>query len=105
MWKGLDIPSNMTILSHIPSRNGPVHVATIESRQGGRVYVTHLLRRTYREAGKVKHETLGNISHLPDHVIEMIRGIRVGKVINKYKVGKHFIYKVTKTRFSYRRDL
>ncbi len=58
----------------MPSRNGPVHVATIRNRQGGRVYVTHLLRRTFREGGKVKHETLGNISHLPDHVIELIRG-------------------------------
>ncbi len=38
------------------------------------MYVTHLLRRTFREGGKVKHETLGNISHLPDHVIELIRG-------------------------------
>jgi hypothetical protein len=61
----------------MPSRNGPVHVATIESRQGGKVYLTHLLRRTYREGGKVKHETLGNISHLPDHVIEMIRAAPV----------------------------
>ncbi len=56
------------------SRNGPVHVATIRNRQGGKVYVTHLLRRTFREGGKVKHETLGNISHLPNHVIELIRG-------------------------------
>jgi transposase len=37
------------------------------------VYETHLLRRTFREGGKVKHETLGNISHLPPEVIEMIR--------------------------------
>jgi hypothetical protein len=63
----------------MPSRNGPVHVATINNRQGGKVYVTHLLRRTYREGGKVKHETLGNISHLPDHVIEMIRDALQGK--------------------------
>ena len=61
------------------SRNGPVHVATIQNHQGGKVYVTHLLRRTYREGGKVKHETLGNISHLPDHVIEMIREALQGK--------------------------
>jgi transposase len=35
--------------------------------------VTHLLRRTYREAGKVKHQTLGNLSHLPSDLIETIR--------------------------------
>lgn len=35
--------------------------------------MTHLLRRTYREGGKVKHETLGNLSHLPPDLIEAIR--------------------------------
>lgn len=57
----------------MPARNGPVHVATIKRKYKDKVYVTTLLRRTYREDGKVKHETLGNISHLPDDAIEMIR--------------------------------
>jgi hypothetical protein len=36
-----------------------------------------LLRRSYREGGKVKNETVGNISHLPDELIEVIRaGLR-----------------------------
>jgi hypothetical protein len=35
------------------------------------------LRRTFREGGKVKHQTLGNISHLPPHLIDIIRrGLR-----------------------------
>jgi Transposase DDE domain len=39
--------------------------------------VTHLLRRSYREAGKVRNETVGNISHLPEELIELIRaGLR-----------------------------
>ncbi|MBW2278516.1 MAG: IS1634 family transposase, partial [Deltaproteobacteria bacterium] len=38
-----------------------------------KVYRTHLLRRSYRDNGKVKNETLGNLSHLPSHVIELIR--------------------------------
>jgi transposase len=43
-------------------------------RQGkGREYVTHLLRRSYREGGKVKKETVGNISHLPEELVEVIR--------------------------------
>ena len=37
------------------------------------VYRTHLLRRSYREDGNVKNETLGNLSHLPDCVIDLIR--------------------------------
>jgi len=50
-----------------------VHVATITKRHNGRTYQTHLLRRTYREGGKVKHETLGNLSDLPPDAIEYIR--------------------------------
>jgi hypothetical protein len=38
-----------------------------------KVYCTHLLRRSYREDGKVKNETLGNLSHLPDALIDIIR--------------------------------
>jgi hypothetical protein len=37
------------------------------------VYETTLLRRSYREGGKVKHETLGNLSHLPAELIELVR--------------------------------
>nr|WP_220700737.1 IS1634 family transposase [Paraburkholderia sp. BL23I1N1] len=37
------------------------------------MYRTHLLRRSYREDGKVKNETLGNLSHLPEPLIEIIR--------------------------------
>ena len=31
-------------------------------RYGDKTYRTHLLRRTFRQDGKVKHETLGNVS-------------------------------------------
>jgi hypothetical protein len=54
-------------------RGGPVHVATTQRRRKGKVYTCHLLRRSFREDGKVKHETVGNLSHLPDHVIELVR--------------------------------
>lgn len=50
-----------------------MHVATTSRRYKGKEYKSYLLRRTYREDGKVKHETVGNISHLPEHIIEMIR--------------------------------
>jgi transposase len=50
-----------------------VHVATIKREYQGKTYVTHLLRHTYREDGKVKHLTVGNLSDLPDDLIEVIR--------------------------------
>jgi transposase len=50
-----------------------VHIATIKKVHNGKTYVTHLLRRTYREGGQVKHETLGNLSDLPEDLIEAMR--------------------------------
>jgi len=55
------------------SRTGAAHVVTTRREYKGRVYTTHLLRRSFREGGKVKNETLGNLSHLPDQVIDLIR--------------------------------
>jgi len=57
----------------MPSRAGAVHVATTKRTYKGRVYETHLLRRTYRDGDQVKHQTLGNLSHLPPDLIETIR--------------------------------
>ena len=54
-------------------RGGAVHVVTTRRRYKGRVYATHLLRRSYREDGRVKNETVGNLSHLPEPLIDVIR--------------------------------
>jgi len=54
-------------------RGGPVHVVTTRRRYKGREYTTHLLRRSYREDGRVKNETLGNLSHLPEPLIDLVR--------------------------------
>ena len=57
---------------------GKVHVVRVTKtgyvdKQGRRKdYSSAYLRRTYREAGKVKNETVANISALPDHVIDLI---------------------------------
>ena len=56
-----------------------MHVVTNTIRRGDRVYTAHLLRRSYREGGKVKKQTLANLSHLPDHVIELVRGALRGE--------------------------
>jgi len=55
------------------SRTGSSHVVTTKRKYKDQVYCTHLLRRSYREDGKVKNETLGNLSHLPEPVIDLIR--------------------------------
>src|SRR5690606_15422980 len=61
-------------------RGGAVHVGTTQRHYKGRVYETHLLRRSYREGDKVKNETLGNLSHLPDAIVDMIRRTLRGEV-------------------------
>lgn len=55
------------------SRGGAVHVVTTTRRYKGRVYTTHLLRRSFREGSRVRNETLGNLSHLPDAVVDLVR--------------------------------
>src|SRR5512144_3296657 len=57
----------------MPARTGTVHVATTKRVYKGKTYVTHLLRRSIRKGKTVTHETLGNLSHLPEHLIEIIR--------------------------------
>ena len=50
-----------------------MHVVTTRRHYKDRTYETHLLRRSYRAEGKVKNETLANLSHLPAETIEVIR--------------------------------
>jgi transposase len=63
----------------VPSRTGKVHVATTTRIYKGKTYQSHLLRRTFRVGSQVKHETLGNISHLPPHLIDLIRRSLAGE--------------------------
>src|SRR5437870_8789672 len=58
--------------------SGKVHVVRVKKtgyvdKQGrARDYSSAYLRRTYRDGGKVKNETVANLSSLPDHVIDLI---------------------------------
>src|SRR6266568_5326776 len=61
------------------TRNGgKVHVVRVRKtgyvdKQGRRKdYSSAYLRRTYRDGGTVKNETVANLSALPDHVIDLI---------------------------------
>lgn len=54
--------------------------------------MTHLLRRSYREGGRVRNETVGNISHLPEELVELVRaGLRgepVGVVSEAFAIER-----------------
>jgi hypothetical protein len=63
-----------------------MHVETSRSHQvltdgTERVYQRHLLRRSYRDGGKVRKETLANLSHLPDEAIEALRLALAGRAV------------------------
>jgi hypothetical protein len=56
----------------VKARTGAMHVVRVVSRQKGREYTSVLLRNSYREDGKVKKQTLANLSHLPPATIDVI---------------------------------
>jgi len=63
-----------------------MHVARIKSshtdKQGRRRdYESRLLRRTYRDGGKVRHETLANLTKLPDHVVAAVEAALKGEAL------------------------
>lgn len=63
------------------SRNQRVHVVTTSRHYKDRIYHTHLLRHSYRENGRVKNETVGNLSHLPEPVVDLIRQALQGETL------------------------
>jgi hypothetical protein len=63
-----------------------MHVSTQRRHYVGkdgreRIYQTHLLRRSYRQDGKAKNETVANLSQLPAATIEVIRASLAGAVL------------------------
>ena len=58
-----------------------MHVVTNTIRRGDREYKSVLLRRSYREDGKVKKETLANLSHLPAEAVDAIRRVLAGETL------------------------
>ena len=69
----------MPIIRTMKKNTKAMHVAKMTREHNGKVYEYHLLRHNYREGGKVKHETLANISHLPKHAIEVLDGVLKGE--------------------------
>ena len=60
---------------------GPVHLTSIRRTVNGKEYVSHLLRRSFREGDKVKSQTIGNLSALPSEVIEVVRAMLRGEAV------------------------
>src|SRR5665811_339575 len=63
-----------------------MHVAKITTKRVDksgqpREYVSHLLRRTYRDGARVKHETLANLTPLPQAAIDAVRASLAGKAL------------------------
>jgi hypothetical protein len=56
-------------------------VVTTRRHYKDKVYETVLLRRSYREGGKVKTETLANLSHLPPEAIAAVRASLAGQTL------------------------
>src|SRR6516164_8870291 len=46
-----------------------------------RVYESVLVRRTYREGGKVRHETLANLSALPAEAVAAVEAMLKGELL------------------------
>src|SRR3989441_3217281 len=78
----------------MPTRNGSMHVATTRRQYKGKTYETHLLRRTYREGDKVKHQTLGNLSHLPAPIIDLVRRSLAGETF----VPPEAVFEIVRSR-------
>jgi transposase len=55
-----------------------MYIATVPNRNSPPAY---LLRKSYREDGKVKNRTLSNLSHLPLHSIEVLRRSLKGETL------------------------
>ena len=60
-------------------RGGKVHVAVTRRHYKGTEYKTTLLRRSYREDGRVKNETVGNLSHLEEWMVDGLRAMLAGR--------------------------
>src|SRR6266542_2571306 len=58
-----------------------MHVSKIVSRRADREYVSYLVRRSFRDGGKVRHETLANLSALPLSAIEAVRAALAGQTL------------------------
>jgi hypothetical protein len=63
-----------------------MHVVRIKSRHTDRKgrerqYESRLLRRTYRDGGKIRNETLANLSKMPDRIVDAVEAALKGEAL------------------------
>ncbi len=78
---GLAIKWNLVYIVCVLKSDGPVHLTTIRRTYQGKEYVSHLLRRSYRQGDKVKSQTVGNLTALPPAAIDAVRAILRGEPV------------------------
>jgi Transposase DDE domain len=76
-----------------------MHVETSRSHQvlrdgTERTYERHLLRRSFRDGGKVRKETLANLSHLPPEAITAVRAVLAGQTL----IDADAAFEITRSR-------
>ena len=81
-----DVCGDSGRVQHVTAFRNAMHVARNKSlyvaKSGEeRVYESVLLRRTYREGGKVKHETLANLSRLPAEAVTALEAALKGQTL------------------------
>ncbi len=61
-------------------KSAGMHVSVLKKHQNGKTYTSVLLRQSCRDHdNRVQKRTLANLSHLPPHVIPLLRGALAGK--------------------------
>src|SRR6202011_82211 len=76
------------------AQDASMHVAKIVRKHKGKTYVSYLLRRSYRDGDQVRHQTLGNLSHLPERVIDLVRRALQGETL----VGAQETFRILTTK-------
>lgn len=86
-----------------------MYLESIKSKRNGKTYLTHLVRETYREAGKVKHRTISNVSKLPAaHLRQLknnLKGMKGDFNIEDLENGKSYEYGASYVFMQLARDL
>jgi hypothetical protein len=82
----IDVDGRLWENVRVTRSSGAMHVETSRSHQRlkdgtERTYERHLLRRSFRDGGKVRKETLANLSHLPPEAIAAVRAVLAGKTL------------------------